>query len=537
VSQDDGAPRPDQTDRWIALVVGVTALGAYVRTLAPDVLYGDSAEFQTLAYTLGMTHSTGYPVYLLLGRLLGFLPVGSPAWRINLLSAVGAAVALGCIFLLVRHLTRSRVGALLGSVALDLSYTFWSQAIIAEVYTPALAFLTAILILLWRWRDDPTENNRLLLFASLLTGLSLGVHLFVALVMPTAVAFVAWTLYARRKTDSNWQRSLVAAAAGLALGVAMFLAAFLLIDVNYPPTSFYQVALVPSRSMWGLAAADLDTPFERLWVTFSGVQWQDAMFPGNLGYMWGELKDYVERLSAVEFSPVALLCALLGLGVALWRVPGLGSFVLMGLVTTLFFILNYEPPDKTIFYLPTYVFVTVAVGAGAGILLEWLDRSRVVAGRRIHLLLYPLGAGLLILAIGWPSGASRWQALRAGAATFVREEYVYPLYNLDEPRKVATRRLEYLPDRAVVILKWRALYTTYYLAHVERGRTDLVIMEASPHPGGGRLASTLVEELEEAMVDGRSVYTEEPYRELRDRFRLQPVPGTDLFQLSLPGAG
>jgi len=89
VSHHNDIPEPDSTDYKFALAIGVCALAMYVRTLAPDVLYSDSAEFQTLAYTLGMTHSTGYPVYLLLGRLLGFLPIGSPAWRINLLSAVG----------------------------------------------------------------------------------------------------------------------------------------------------------------------------------------------------------------------------------------------------------------------------------------------------------------------------------------------------------------------------------------------------------------------------------------------------------------
>ena len=126
-------PQPDRKDYRLALAIGVYGLAMYVRTLAPDVLYGDSAEFQTLAYTLGVTHSTGYSIYLLLARLLGFLPIGSPAWRVNLFSAVSAAVTLGNVFLLGRYLTRSRIGALLGAFALGLSYTFWSQAIIAEV--------------------------------------------------------------------------------------------------------------------------------------------------------------------------------------------------------------------------------------------------------------------------------------------------------------------------------------------------------------------------------------------------------------------
>ena len=98
-----------------------------MRTLAPDVLYSDSGEFQTLAYTLGMTHSTGYPVYLPLARLLGFLPLGTLAWRVNLLSALSAAVTLGGAVFLLAYVTRSRVARCWGR-ALGLSYTFWSQA-------------------------------------------------------------------------------------------------------------------------------------------------------------------------------------------------------------------------------------------------------------------------------------------------------------------------------------------------------------------------------------------------------------------------
>jgi hypothetical protein len=66
--------RFDRSDYLIASLVGLGALAAYTRTLAPDLLYGDSAEFQALAYSFGYTHSTGYPIYLLLARLAGFCP-------------------------------------------------------------------------------------------------------------------------------------------------------------------------------------------------------------------------------------------------------------------------------------------------------------------------------------------------------------------------------------------------------------------------------------------------------------------------------
>ena len=48
-------------DLILAGILGLLSLALYVRTLAPSVLYGDISEFQTLSYTLGMTHPSGYP--------------------------------------------------------------------------------------------------------------------------------------------------------------------------------------------------------------------------------------------------------------------------------------------------------------------------------------------------------------------------------------------------------------------------------------------------------------------------------------------
>jgi len=529
------APEPNRTDFVIALAVGVCALAAYVRTLAPGVLYGDSAEFQTLAYTLGTTHSTGYPVYLLLARLLGFLPIGSLAWRVNLLSAVGAATTVSGVFLLTRYLTRSRIGALLGSVALGLSYTFWSQAIIAEVYTPALALLSVVVLLLWRWHNAPAERNRALLSAALLSGLGLGVHAFVVLIAPTAVVFVISTLWLRRLRWPQWRRALLVALVGVALGVGAFLLASLAIDLNNPPSSFIQVALYPSRSLWGLEATDLDSPLERLRLTMAGRQWQDAMFPGDLDIA-DEIVIYCDRLISYEFSPLMLLCAMLGVTVMLHIVPQLGVFWLVAFATILYFILHYQPPDKYIFYLPTSLLVAIATGCGAGSLLEWAHQHLVAVRKRRYLApLYLLAVVLLVLMVVRPFGASRWQALRAGAATFVQEDYVYPLHNVEEPRRMTTWKLKSLPDNALLIVEWRALYTMYYLAHVEQLRPDITILEASPHGAeGGMVADTLIQELKDALREGRPVYAERVYGNLRDHFRVQPALGGEWYRLSLP---
>jgi hypothetical protein len=317
--------------------------------------------------------------------------------------------------------------------------------------------------------------------------------------------------------------------------VSIFLLASLALDVNDPPSSFIRVAIYPSRSIWGLEATDLDSPFERLWVTMAGRQWQDAMFPQNVDTA-DEIVIYGDRLLSYEFSTPMLLCAMLGVTVLLHTRPKLGACWLVAFATTLYFILHYQPPDKYIFYLPTSLLIAIAMGAGAGSLLEWAHRHLVALRKRRYLVsLYLLVVALLVLMVVRPSGASRWQALRDGAATFVREDYAYPVDNLEEPRLLASWKIGNLPENALLVSDWRALYTMYYLAHVERLRPDITILEASPHGvEEGMVADTLIQELQDALREGRPVFAHHVYRNLRDHFRVRPALGGEWYRLSLP---
>ena len=67
----------DRIDVILATLAGVLALALYARTLAPGILPSDSGEFQVLAYQMGIAHTTGYPVYILLAKLfITLVPVG-----------------------------------------------------------------------------------------------------------------------------------------------------------------------------------------------------------------------------------------------------------------------------------------------------------------------------------------------------------------------------------------------------------------------------------------------------------------------------
>lgn len=72
-------------------------LAVYLLTLAPGVTGGDAGELIASAYTGGSPHPPGYPLFAILGRIVGQVPVGTVAWRFNVFTAVCGAGAAGLL--------------------------------------------------------------------------------------------------------------------------------------------------------------------------------------------------------------------------------------------------------------------------------------------------------------------------------------------------------------------------------------------------------------------------------------------------------
>jgi hypothetical protein len=136
-------------------------LAVYVRTAAPSVLSGDSAEFQLAAPLLGVPHPTTYPLYVLLGKLATLLiPVGDLAWRVTLVSALCAALAVALFFLLARRFA-GLPGAIVAALALGVTPGLWNAATLAEVYALLAALLAGLGYLLATTDDrQPTTDDR-----------------------------------------------------------------------------------------------------------------------------------------------------------------------------------------------------------------------------------------------------------------------------------------------------------------------------------------------------------------------------------------
>ncbi len=90
----------------------------YLVTLAPGQLGGDAGELQLVPATLSLAHPTGYPLHSLLGKVwVSMLPVGSVAWRMNLLAACAAALCVGLLCDTLHQLTQSGLHVAVPKVA------------------------------------------------------------------------------------------------------------------------------------------------------------------------------------------------------------------------------------------------------------------------------------------------------------------------------------------------------------------------------------------------------------------------------------
>ena len=115
----------------------------------PSVALEDDGLFIMTGYLNGIAHPPGYPLYTTLNYVFTHLPVGSVAFRAHMLSAVFAAATCTMLWVLCFRVLRSRVLAYTSALGYGLSASFWSQAIIAEVYTleHLLLFFVAVLVL------------------------------------------------------------------------------------------------------------------------------------------------------------------------------------------------------------------------------------------------------------------------------------------------------------------------------------------------------------------------------------------------------
>src|SRR5216684_3762790 len=203
----------------LAACVSLGALILYILTLAPTTQFWDTSEYIAAAYTLGIPHPPGNPLFVLMAHVFGLLPlVAGYAQRINLFAAVTSAISAGCWFLVAERWLRSfvpalwprRLAALAGAIVSATAFTVWNQSVVNEkVYTLSLLSIALILWLIVRWDDQPAgeaHDHHLLLIIYLLA-LTATNHMMGVLVGPVVLVLLFPPLKNQRPV-SNEERAI-----------------------------------------------------------------------------------------------------------------------------------------------------------------------------------------------------------------------------------------------------------------------------------------------------------------------------------------
>jgi hypothetical protein len=428
---------PSRFPRILAPLAGAIALVVYARTLLPGLAFGDWGEMQTVPHVLGVAHPTGYPTYVILSWLAHLVPVGSVAFRANLLSAILVSGALAVTVAILLRLDVRPIIAVPAALALGAVGTVWAAATVAEVNPLHLLFVALLLHRALVWEEH--LRGRDLVLGSLLLGLGLGNHLLIVFVAPFVALFVLWV--GRRAIAARpWLIAASAAAALLGAGVYLYIP----IAAAQSPPLPYNDPVTLDAVLWLVSGAQFRGQFGFL----SGSGPTD--FLGSLPALW--------QVLASRGTPVLPLLGALGLVVLVRRRPAFGLMCMAILLANLYFWSTY-------LRLEHYLLVPwLLLAIGAALALESVARALAARGPsrlRGSAVGTLVGAAAIALAAGL--ALMNWTASdRSGdrsADTFVDTV------------------LEALPQDAAILSEWDASTPLWHARHVLDRRPDVLIVD------------------------------------------------------------
>lgn len=518
---------------WPALGAALISLALYVPTLMPDIGFWDTAEFQAIGPVLGIAHPTGYPSYTLLAWLASVVlqPLGTEAFRANLLNALLMASAAGLLALAVTLLTRRRSLGLLAGLLLGLAPTVWGNAVRADAHALHLALVALLLVtlLVWAERQRAGEEGagRWLMASAVVYGVALGNH---ALTLLLAPGIAAYLLLVEPRLLLRGRLVLGCVAALTLTTVALYLYLPLRSAMD-PPLDYADpqawVKLSPDGSVIG--------GFRYLVL---GEQFRGTFSPlpsliDGAGIIWRQIW--------LDLGPIAVL-SLGGVVAAVlrWR----REFVLLGLwfVVTWIFALGYVNASIERYYLVPLLVAVVfaALLAAPGLdLIEGLRERPRVDGAIGHL---PRGGGTSRRALpAWALPGVAVMLLLTPALVALPGTYGRVDASDDRAARIwLEATFEALEPDAVIISWWSYSTPMWYGQFVEGRRRDVLVIDDRTilDTGLGDVQGAIARYLGE-----RPVYLIRLPRDIESvasRYELSPVegiPGGDLWRVLPPEVG
>jgi Protein of unknown function (DUF2723) len=452
----------DKLEGHVPWVMAILVGTLYFFTMGPTVGHTDAGELSAVAYSFGVAHPTGYPLFTLLGWLFTRIPIGSVAWRLNFmcLLLVTASVYAWARFLreffiqmrtsvkkgdssyAIRIKLANLLATIVGTSMLCFGRTWWTQATGTEVY--ALQCLLLVLMLWALLRAWWAKESIFLRWGIFVVALAMCFtnHLTAIVLLPG----VLYIYFARFKfSAASIKQGL--GLAGIGLGVLILFYGMLMLVAQSNPA--YN---------WGNPE-----DWTRLWHHISGRQFRVYMFLGPKAFgvnLVGYLNRLPNELGWDLIWPKIPIWIGLGLMVfqgtsyAFERRREWTIFFALGFFSNIFWGANYSIKDPEPYFL--FSFLVIAFLGAMLLRWAWIGYKKFAP--------YFTGAFLIVIGfqIFWNFGAVNQQGVRQ------YEDY-------------ARAALESLPPDAIVISKTWDVFIgpACYVQACEGVRKDVTVVDYS----------------------------------------------------------
>ncbi len=431
-------------------ILVVSLMAVYLASMAPGLTWAnfgmDGGDLIAAAATGGIAHPTGYPVYLLLARLFQFIPIGSLAYRTNLMSAIAVVSAAVVVYVLVtRSLSPSNphqywAAGLIAGSAFGLAPLVWSQAVITEVY--GLHSLFAGLILLLSVGTPPKNfiQKRMDCALGLTFGFAMGNHITTILLLPV-VFFGTFHRKPVLEEEKHWinswhldVRSLLRRIVWGGIGLLVYIA-LPLRALSNPPVN------------WG-------NP-----VTLDGFTWlvSGKLYQGLLlDLSVASVLERVQTAAALlleQFGIIGLGVGLAGL-IVFYKPTRLNFSMLWIVAVSSGFAIGYATRDAFMYLIPAFLCFAIWIGTGSDGLMHAVSKRLPIRGLLVSLILI-----LTLVIQAWNS----WP--KVDASHDLRAE------------SLGKSVFSIAPTRAIVFAQGdEAIFALWYFQYAQKNRPDLIIV-------------------------------------------------------------
>ena len=435
-------------DGWLVFFVSFVVS---LVCICPTIYPGDSSLMAAASFSLGSAHPPGYPLFVIVGKLLTLLSLGNVAFKVNLVSALSGALACFMVFQISMEITESRPASWAAALICGMSPIFFAASLNAKggVYTlnsfmSMCVFLLGIRIIKGR---DVFRNSLLAFF---LIGLGMGNHQTIGL-----MGLIILLPLAMRWRDLSVRWALLGILfflSGLSVYLFIYLRSMALVDHG---------GLILYSHAWSFK--DLARVFFRQAYAFnnsSSTQALEQTFSNNNVWLYG-LRNSAYYVALLSVKPVVVFL-LIGLAVLTKRPKLFSYFVFSGIVWLLLLgklvfsgalltISNIE--IVSVYFLPVVPILYCIIAVGFAATLSFIRKRQWSFVARV-------GTWVLV------------------ALPFAFLPYPLGLYNLNSnflAYNYGRDMLMSLPQESLIMEHGdNSLFTTFYMKGVERIREDVL---------------------------------------------------------------